>query len=41
MQQGSSLLLDAGLVRSQQREQIALGLIRHHLDDVGQVQLLE
>src|SRR5215467_15132364 len=37
MQQGSPLLLDAGVVGSQQRNQIALGLIGNHLDDVGQV----
>src|SRR6266542_559987 len=37
MQQGSSLLIDAGIVRSQQRNQVALGLIGNHLDDVGQV----
>ena len=37
MQQGSPLLIDAGIVRSQQRKQIALGLIGNHLDDVSQV----
>ena len=37
MQQGSPLLIDTGVVRSQQRQQIALGLIGNHLDDVGQV----
>src|SRR6516162_9179179 len=37
MQQGSPLLLDAGIVRAQQRQQIAFGLVRNHLDDVGQV----
>jgi hypothetical protein len=37
MQQGSALLIGTGIVRSQQRKQIALGLIGNHLDDVGQV----
>ena len=37
MQEGSALLLGAQVVRPQQREQIALGLIGDHLDDVGQV----
>src|SRR5260370_11848001 len=37
MQQGSPLLIDTGVVRSQQCKQIALGLIGNHLDDVGQV----
>ena len=37
MQQGSTLLIGTGVVRSQQRKQIALGLIGNHLDDVGQV----
>jgi hypothetical protein len=37
MQQGSPLLIGAGVVRSQQRKQIALSLIGNHLDDVGQV----
>jgi len=37
MQQGSSLLIGTGVVRSQQRKQIALSLIGNHLDDVGQV----
>src|SRR5262249_59739945 len=37
MQQGSPLLIGAGIVRSQQRKQIALGLIGNHFDDVGQV----
>jgi hypothetical protein len=37
MQQGSSLLMGTGVVRSQQRKQIALSLIGNHLDDVGQV----
>src|ERR1700675_5169420 len=37
MQQGSPLLIDTGVVRLQQRKQIALGLIGNHLDDVGQV----
>ena len=37
MQQGSPFLIDTGVVRSQQRKQIALGLIGNHLDDVGQV----
>ena len=37
MQQSSALLIGTGVVRSQQRKQIALGLIGNHLDDVGQV----
>jgi hypothetical protein len=37
MQKGSPLLIDAGVVRPQQRYQIALGLIGNHLDDVGQM----
>ena len=37
MQQGSPLLIDTGVVRSQQCKQIALGLIGNHLDDVGQM----
>ena len=37
MQQGSPLLLDAGVVRAQQGQQIAFGLVRNHLDDIGQV----
>ena len=37
VQQGSPLLIGTGVVRSQQRKQIALGLIGNHLDDVGQV----
>ena len=37
MQQGSPFLIGTGVVRSQQRKQIALGLIGNHLDDVGQV----
>ena len=37
MEQGSPLLIDTGVVRSQERNQIALGLIGDHLDDVGQV----
>src|SRR5215216_1816862 len=37
MQQGSALLIGTGVVRSQQRKHIALGLIGNHLDDVGQV----
>ena len=36
MQQGSALLIGTGVVRSQQCQQIALGLIGNHLDDVGQ-----
>ena len=37
MQQGSPFLIGTGVVKSQQRKQIALGLIGNHLDDVGQV----
>ena len=37
MQQGSPFLIGTGVVRSQQRQQIALGLIGNHLDDVGQM----
>ena len=37
MQQGSPFLIGTGVVRSQQRKEIALGLIGNHLDDVGQV----
>src|SRR5260370_23725085 len=37
MQQGSPLLVGTGVVGSQQRKKIALGLIGNHLDDVGQV----
>ena len=37
MQQGSPLLTDTGVVRSQQCKQIAFSLICNHLDDVGQV----
>jgi hypothetical protein len=37
VQQGSALLIGTGVVRSQQRKEIALGLIGNHLDDVGQV----
>src|SRR5262245_19487122 len=37
MQESSSLLLDTGIMRSQQRNQIALDLISYHLDDVGQM----
>ena len=37
MEQGSALLIDPGVVSSQERHQIALGLIGDHLDDVGQV----
>ena len=35
MQQGSPLVISTGVVRSQQGEQIALGLIGNHFDDVG------
>src|ERR1017187_6482945 len=37
MQERASLLFGTGVVRPQQREQIALGLIGDHLDDVRQV----
>ena len=37
MQQRASLLLGTGIMRPQQRQQIALGLVSHHLDDVGQM----
>ena len=37
VQQGSPLLIGASVVSSQQRNQIALGLIGNHLDDIGQV----
>ena len=37
VQQRAPLLLGTGIVRPQQRQQIALGLVGHHLDDVGQV----
>ena len=37
MQQGSPLVIDAGIVRPQQCNELALGLIGNHLDDVGQV----
>ena len=37
VQQGSPLLIGTGVVRPQQRKQIALGLVGNHLDDVGQV----
>ena len=37
MQQGSPFLIGTGVVRSQQRQEIALGLIGNHLDDVGQM----
>jgi hypothetical protein len=37
MQQGSPLLIDAGVVRPQQRKEIALDLIGNHLNDVCEV----
>ena len=37
MQQSSPFLIGAGVVRSQQCKQIAFGLLRNHLDDIGQV----
>ena len=37
VQQGSPLLIGTGVVRPQQGEQIAFGLIGNHFDDVGQV----
>jgi hypothetical protein len=37
MPRGSPLLIDTGIMGSQPRKQIALGLMSNHLDDIGQV----
>ena len=37
VQQGSSFLVGTGIVRPQEGQQVAFGLVGHHFDEVGQV----